>query len=112
MPRRVRDTAELPSLEKRNHMPDTSGISQAAPEFGSPTLAHHPQPLPDGAAGSAVAVFVDAALSCRTSGFDADGVALDHGRAGVAAMDRSGVDVTGFPAGGGGLRGRQVLQPS
>ena len=48
----------------------------------------------------------------RPSGLDADGLALAQGRAGVAAMGRFQRDFALPAALGGGLRGRQILQPS
>src|ERR1700687_4708049 len=63
-----------------------------------------------GRAGAAISA--GAAVSRRTPGLDADGLALADGRAGVAAMDRFQRDFAVAAALGGGIRRREFLQPS
>ena len=89
---------------------DRPAAGWAEPEASE--FAHCPNFAADFAGGAAVAVSGDAVLSRRPSGLDADGLALAQGRAGVAAMDRFQGDFAGAAALGGGLRGRQILQPS
>ena len=74
-------------------------------------FAHCPKSAADRAGGAVAAVSAGAVLSRRPSGLDADGLALADRRAGVAAMDRFRRDFAGAAALGGGLRGRQILQP-
>src|SRR5262245_37246543 len=76
------------------------------------SFAHCPLSAPDPAGAIAAALSGGAVLSRRSSGLDFDGLALAQGGAGVAAMGRSQRHVALTAAHGGGLGGREVLQPS
>ena len=77
--------------------------ARAEPEASDLRIVRNPGADPAG--GAAAALSADAVLPHRPSGLDADGLALAHGRADVAAMDRFQRDVALSAAlGGGGPR--------
>src|ERR1044072_7810614 len=115
---RPRDAAKdaLKGLEK---LPDVVTMPFPSRPFDpltsepeAPPFAHRPLPAPDPAGAVARALSGGAVLSRRPSGLDADGLALAEGRAGEAARGRPKCIVARFAAHGGGLGGRQILQPS
>src|SRR5262245_55150067 len=96
----------------RHHVVSRRAFLIRVARTGSFPIAHCPLSAPDPAGAVAAALSGGAVLSRRPSGLDPDGLALAEGCAGVAAMGRSQRHVALTAAHGGGLGGREVLQPS
>src|SRR3954468_11415300 len=88
------------------------GLGPAWAEPEASNFAHCPNFAADPARGAVAALSGDAVLPDRPSGIGADGLALAQGCAGVPAMGRFQRDFDLPAALGGGLRRRQILQPS
>src|SRR3984893_10413743 len=107
----------LKRLEKAGYVSgiavDAGHLSAGAclPRTRNVDFARCPKFVADFAGCAAAAISSGAALPYRPSGLDADGLALSDRCTDVAALDRFWRDLALAATLGGGVRGREILQP-